>query len=126
MKKLSVLLFCVVIFASFTFSQEQYGNIRGVVVDEQGEPLPGVAITLESELYNLRSLVTSDGGIFRFLNVSVGPCRVKCELSGFKTYIQENIEMTVGFNVDLRVKMELATLEDAAGAVDESHPGDAG
>ena len=120
MKKLSVLLFCVVIFASFTFSQEQYGNIRGVVVDEQGEPLPGVAITLESELYNLRSLVTSDGGIFRFLNVSVGPCRVKCELPGFKTYNQENIEMTVGFNVDLKVKMEIATLEEEVVVVAQS------
>jgi len=95
MKKLSLFLFCIAVISSFTFSQEQYGNIRGIVVDEEGEPLPSVTVTLESELYNPRTLLTSDGGIFRFLNVSVGPCRVKCELSGFKTYIQKNIEMTV-------------------------------
>jgi hypothetical protein len=120
MKKLSVLLFCIVMFSGFTFSQEQYGNIRGVAVDENGEPLPGVTVTLESELYNPRSQVTSEGGIFRFLNVSVGPCRVKCELPGFKTYIQENIEMTVGFNVDLKVKMEIATLEEEVVVVSQS------
>ena len=120
MKQLSMLVLCLVIFSSFTVAQEQYGNIRGVVVDENGEPLPGVTVTLESDLYNPRNLVTSDGGIFRFLNVSVGPCRVKCELPGFKTYIQENIEMTVGFNVDLKVKMEIAALEEEVVVVAES------
>lgn len=120
MKKLSVLLFCIIVLSSFTFAQEQYGNIRGVVLDEQGAPLPGVTVTLESELYNPRSLITTEGGIFRFLNVSVGKCRVKCELSGFKTHIQENIEIAVGFNIDLKIKMEIATIEEEVVVVAQS------
>ena len=120
MKKLSVLFICLILFSSLAFSQEQYGNIRGVVTDEQGVPIPGVTVTLESELYNPRSLITTEGGIFRFLNVSVGKCRVKCELSGFKTYIQENIEMTVGFNVDLRITMEIATIEEEVVVIAQS------
>jgi hypothetical protein len=39
MKKLSILLFCLIIFSSFAYSQEQYGNIRGVVLDKEGNPM---------------------------------------------------------------------------------------
>ena len=81
MKKLSVLLFCLVIFSCFTFSQEQYGYIRGVVVDEQGEPLPGVAVILECEMFGQRSVSASEGGIFRFLNLPPGIYSLKCELA---------------------------------------------
>jgi len=37
MKKPFLLFFCLIVISCFTFSQEQYGNIRGVVVDEQGK-----------------------------------------------------------------------------------------
>src|SRR4030043_1770102 len=89
----------LLLISAAVLAQEQYGNIRGQVLDKQGNPLPGVNVTLESELYNPHSMVTSEGGIFRFLNVSLGEFRVKCELSGFKTYVQENIDVRVGFNV---------------------------
>jgi len=120
MKKFTVLLLCMTVFSGFLFSQEQYGNIRGVVLDEEGEPLPGVAVTLESEQYNTRSFITTEGGNFMFLNIPPGKYQVKCELSGFKTYIQENIDIVVGFNVDLKVKMEIATLEEQVVVVAES------
>lgn len=120
MKKPFILLTTFLFFVGLCFSQEQYGNIRGLVLDEEGVPLPGVTVTLESELYNPRSVITSEGGVLRFINVSLGMCRVKCELSGFKTYIQENIDIRVGFNVDLRVVMTPATLEEEITVVAES------
>lgn len=120
MKKLSLLLFCIVIFSSFTFAQEQYGNIRGVVVDEQGIPLPGVNVILDSELYSDRAVVTTESGIFRFLNLTPGVCQVKCEMPGFRTYVQENIVVRVGGNVDLRITMEAATLEEEITVVADS------
>ncbi|MGD2246424.1 MAG: TonB-dependent receptor [Candidatus Aminicenantes bacterium] len=112
MKKIFVLCVTILFFTGFSIAQKQYGNIRGIVTDEEGNPLPGVTVTLESELYNPRSVLTTEGGIFRFLNVSVGLCRVKCELSGFRTYRQENIDMRVGGNVDLRIVLEPGTLEE--------------
>jgi len=120
MKKLLTLAIAFLLFSGFCLSQEQYGNIRGVVMDTDGKPLPGVTVTLESELYNPRSATTSESGLFRFLNISVGMCRVKCELSSFKTYIQENIDIRIGVNVDLKVVMEIATLEEEITVVAES------
>jgi hypothetical protein len=110
----NITAFCVafLLFAGFSIAQEQYGNIRGVVVDEEGGLLPGIAVTLESESYNPRSIITSEKGIFRFINVSLGKWRVKCELSGFKTYIQEDIDIRVGINFDLRIVMTPITLEE--------------
>lgn len=120
MKKFSALLFCILVVVSSTLAQKQYGNIRGVVLDEQGAPLPGVTVTLESELYNPRSLVSSQGGIFRFLNIPVGKCRVRCELAGFKTHVQDNIEIVVGLNVDLKIAMKIATIEEEVVVIAES------
>jgi hypothetical protein len=120
MKRLSALLFCIVIFSGFAFSQEQYGNIRGVVVDEQGEPLPGATITLECTMFGRRSVPASEGGIFRFLNLSPGTYSLKCELPGFKSHIQEVIDIRVGINFDFRVALEPAALEEEVTVVAHS------
>jgi hypothetical protein len=120
MKKISVLFFCLLFLSSLTIAQEQYGNIRGVVLDVEGNPLPGVTVTLDSDLYSDRAMISSEGGVFRFLNLATGKCSVKCELSGFKTFIQENIIIQVGSNIDLKVTMELTSLEEEVTVVAES------
>ncbi len=112
MKKQTILLITFFLITGLSFAQVQYGNIRGVVSDDEGIPLPGVTVTLESERYASRSAITSEGGIFRFINVSMGICRVKCELPSFKTYIQENIDIRIGANIGLKIAMEPAALEE--------------
>ncbi len=112
MRKLAILFIALFFFSGLDFSQEQYGNIRGVVLDEQGHPLPGIVVTLDSDLYNPRSVTTTEGGIFRFINVPVGNYHLTCELSGFKTYIQEDISLVVGLNIDLKIAMEPAAIEE--------------
>lgn len=83
-----------------------------MVLGEQGDSIPVVTVTLESELFGSRSTITSTGGVFRFLNVSVGLYRIKCEIPGFRTYIQENIDIRVGLNVDLKIAMKPAVLKE--------------
>ena len=112
MRRLPILLIIFLLITGLCYSQEQYGNIRGVVMDAEGVPLPGVIVTLESGKYESRSVVSSEGGVFRFINVALGIWRVKCELPGFKTHIQENIDIRIGFNSDLKIVMEPATLEE--------------
>ncbi len=106
-----IFLFCLFI-SGISLAQEQYGNIRGKVTDANKEPLPGVIVTLECPLYGTRSMISSSGGIFRFLNQPSGTYSLKCELSGFKTYIEENIIIRVGSNFDFPVVLEQATLEE--------------
>jgi len=98
-----LLALCVsLFFVGPAMAQEQYGNLRGVVVDKDGAPLPGVSLALESAKYGLRTAVTSEAGIFRFINITPSIYTLKCELQGFKTYLQENLDIRVGSNFDLR------------------------
>lgn len=108
----------IFLVAGFSFTQ-QYGNIRGIVTDHEGKILSGAKVTLEGE-FAPRSVVTSESGIFRFLNLSPGKYTVKCELSGFNTYIQENVEVQVGVNVDLKVRMTLATTVNEVTVVEQA------
>lgn len=104
----------------FMYSQEQYGNLRGIVVDTEGEALPGVKVTLETEEYGSRSMTTTTGGIFRFLNITPSLYTLRCELAGLKTYIQQNLDIRVGINFDLEIIMEPATLQEEVTIVAES------
>jgi len=117
MKKLFILLTTFLLITGFCFAQEQYGNIRGMVMDDKGIPLPGVTVTLESERYASRSVITSEGGVFRFINVSIGTYRVECELPAFNSYFQENINIRVGVNVNLKIVMEPTAIEEAVTVV---------
>lgn len=111
MKKLSIMLTIFLLITGLCSAQEQYGNIRGSVTDTEGTPLPGVTVSLESEQYAPRYVITSESGVFRFINVSLGVYQIKCELPGFNTYIQENIDIRVGFNAELKIVLELAVLQ---------------
>ncbi len=111
MKKSAIVFIIFILLTFYSFGQEQYGNIRGTVVDPDGMPLPGVTVTLEGP-YAPKSLVTSGGGIFRFINILPGTYSVKCELSGFSPFLQENIIIMIGSNVDLAVKLLPATLKE--------------
>lgn len=116
MKKIQAgfcLFLIILLFTSGgTLAQEQYGHIRGKVTDSNKEPIPGVTVILECPLYGMRSMVSSPSGVFRFLNLATGTYSLKCELSGFKTYIEENIIIRVGNNFDFPVVLEQAVLEE--------------
>jgi hypothetical protein len=120
MKKPAIIFIMFFFFLGFAFTQEQYGNIRGVVMDGQGNLLPGVTVTLDSKLYNSRSVTTTQGGIFRFINVYPGTYTLHCELAGFKSHIQENLIIRVGNNFDLQIVMEPAVLEEEVTVIAQS------
>ncbi|TRZ92735.1 TonB-dependent receptor [bacterium] len=107
------LAFCLsILFVGPSMAQEQYANVRGQVVDTDDQPLPGVTVTLESPLFAPRSETTFPSGIFRFINVTPGVYTLKCGLQGFKTYLQQNLDLRVGSNFDLKIVMEQAALQE--------------
>ena len=62
------------------------GEIAGLVMDANGEGLPGVAVTLKGEKLFQRFLtvVTNDKGAFRFLELEPGRIRAGVCASGFR------------------------------------------
>jgi len=108
-----ILVVSLILFLSIPLmGQLRTGNIYGKVVDNEGNPLPGVAVTLTGLLTAPVAAGTSAEGLFRFLSLS--PAKdysLKTELQGFNTEIKQNIIVVVGANVNLTIIMKMSSLQ---------------
>ena len=114
MRKTLFVLFLILVLVALGESQvSQTGSIRGVVTDQNGEPLPGVSVTVTSpSLIGTQSTITNDKGVFRVPSLPPGVYEVKLELPGFKTLIQSGIVVRVGMTVEIGFKMEQSQLAE--------------
>ncbi len=108
------------ICTALTYSQEQFGRVYGTITDEEGMLLPGVTITLESDVIPTRTTTTGEKGFFRFINLSPGEYKITFELPGFVTQVREKIPVSVGGTVDFRIVMRATTLEEEITVTAES------
>lgn len=89
------------LIAATASAQNQTGNIFGVVVDNSGDPIPGVTVTLTG-IAAPQTFVTSDSGDFRFPSLSPGRYLVTAELSGFGR-TEQRVEVNVGRSSEARI-----------------------
>lgn len=85
----------------------QTGNLFGTVVDNQGQALPGVTMTL-SGIGAPRVQVTDAQGRFRFPELPPGTYMLRAQLEGFSTMDYPNIHIYVGRNTEIEVTLQLA------------------
>ena len=72
-----------------------------------------MTVTLSGSKVTTQTVVTSEGGNFRFLNLPVGRDYIlKCELSGFQNVIREQLILSYGRDVELTIIMPLARLSE--------------
>jgi hypothetical protein len=112
-KKILVILGTLILLCSLIHAQIRTGNIYGKIVDTEGNPLPGVTVTLTGALTAPVTVITSVEGAFRFM--ALPPAKdyvIKAELKGFKTLIRENIIVVVGKNTELTLVMEIGKIEE--------------
>jgi len=95
-------------------AQVLYGSIVGNVVDPSEAPVPGATVTVtQRETGFSRSTTTSDLGSYSFPNLPAGTYEVRVSRSGFQTYTQSDVHVTI--NSVARVDVRLAV-----GAVTET------
>src|ERR1051325_9452511 len=124
MKVRAIVLALAAILASsgLAFAQgQQTGEIFGKVTDQSGAALPGVTVTLTSPIL-LQPLTAgpSATGPNRFPRWNFGPYTAKFELTGFKTIVQQDIIITVGFSAPVNAKMEISTVQETITVTGES------
>ena len=108
-----VILFTLMcVFGPDVYGQE-FGAIKGVVKEANGDPIPGVVATLTgSKIINM-STVTSDGGNFRFLSLPVAAdYTLKIELQGFKTVVHEKVAVTFARDVNFQISLEPSPISE--------------
>ena len=65
----AVLFFCLGLVSFLGAQGKLTGSINGKVVDTEGNPLPGVTVTVQGPaLQGKMSFVTTESGSFRFLD----------------------------------------------------------
>jgi len=88
------------------------GIISGTVTDVDGNPLPGVTVTLDSYEIPSQTNFTRVNGTYRFVALPAGQYTVTFALTGFTTMINENAPVSVDANTTLSVSLTLASVEE--------------
>jgi len=113
MNKKKIMLLSLV-FVFFFWTQAwgvETGEIKGKVVEENGEGLPGVEITAQSpRLQRKRTILSSLTGDFHFPILPVGKYTLTFRLEGFNPVTQENVVVRLGQVTNLKVTMELSEI----------------
>lgn len=104
------LLALLALLAGGAQAQLETGNLFGTVTDQQGEPLPGVTITLTG-IGAPQVRITNAEGQFRFLNLDPGTYALTAELEGFSTVEYPAVEIRVGRTTTVNVTMSPAIEE---------------
>ena len=92
---------------------QNFGEIVGKVVDEQGAVLPGVTVTLSGPALMVTQMsVANDRGLYRFPAVPSGTYKVTFDLPGFSSLVREDIVVPVRQTVTLEVQMKVARLQE--------------
>jgi hypothetical protein len=118
MKRLGTILAILLFFSSVNtltaqISSRETGSIKGVVTDTEGQPVPGVNITLTSPaLMGKVTDVSRQDGAYRFVLLPPGVYTLLAEMQGFQTVRQESVDIRLGLTVTLNIKMPQATLEE--------------
>ena len=90
------------------------GTISGHIVDPDGLPIPGVAVTASSPaLQGVRTATTSTNGDYIIPFLPAGDYAVSFELQGFTTVKRTNIAVSMAATRILDISLRVATLAEA-------------
>jgi hypothetical protein len=101
-------------------AQSSTGTVSGLAVDEHGDVVPGVEMTLTNEETGLRKQQATDGdGGFVFVLLPPGLYNLQAQRAGFATVTYKRVQVNVGDRKGLRVLLkagqvaESVTVEEA-------------
>lgn len=116
-------LTCVALSASAATlaAQGAVAELRGRVIDESGASLPGATVTLTHlETGVTRTTVSSETGAFVVPALQVGAYDIRVELSGFSTFVQQNLRLAVGESANLSFALKLASIQESVTVTGET------
>jgi hypothetical protein len=110
--------FLAIFFAlgAFTFATAQVNksNMSGVVRDSSGAVVARAEVRLTNTGTGVvRSEVSDDTGLYRFLLVDLGAYRLDVSASGFKKFSRDGIQLQAGETITSDVTLELGELTES-------------
>jgi hypothetical protein len=95
-------------------AQDARGTISGTVVDASKSLVPGASVTATNiAMGTSMSAVTNQDGFFQIPYLIPGAYKVTVELSGFKKWVRETVDVRVADRLELEVALEVGgTVEE--------------
>jgi hypothetical protein len=89
--------------------------ITGVVRDSTGLVMPGATVEASSPalIEKVRTVSSDEQGRYAIVDLRPGKYKVTFSLSGFRTMIQENIDLPSNFTATVNAELELGAVEES-------------
>ncbi len=104
------------VLAPWSWAQlNQTGTLAGAVLDAQGQPLPGVSVTIKSPAIILAQMatVTNDKGLYRFLSLPPGLYEITFALDGMDTLVRKDVKISVGQTTTIDAVLQMKSLSES-------------
>jgi hypothetical protein len=109
----SVVIIVIAMFTATALGAQQTGEVRGNIAEENGEVLPGVAITARSpRLQGIRTALSDKDGNFRLPLLPVGTYSLTFELSGFERLTLSDQSVRLGFTSSIFIVLKTSKLAE--------------
>lgn len=108
---------------SFGFSQSRdTGAIEGTVTTPEGDPLPGVEVTISSPrlIGGDQAVITNQFGRFRFPALPVGTYEAEARLQGFNPQKKVDIRLSVQQTLNVTFILTVGSLEETVEVIGEA------
>jgi len=103
----------ILLWATSALAQETRGTVLGRVVDASGAVVPRVAVRATNAATNVTVSTQSNAeGNYEIPYLLAGIYRLTAELTGFKTFVREGIEIRIGDRISIEIALQVgAALE---------------
>jgi outer membrane receptor protein involved in Fe transport len=105
--KRRIVVMMIALFTTILFSQTT-GKIKGVVLDENGEPLPGANIVVEGTTWGAES---DEDGYYYIIGVRAGTYSMKAQFIGYAPREAKDVRVRVGLTTTQNFKMSSEEIE---------------
>jgi outer membrane receptor protein involved in Fe transport len=103
----------LICFSPASLAQTATGGIRGVVTDASGASLPGATVTARNMATGVETRTTATGeGVYSVPRILPGKYSVAVEAPGFKKTEVTDIEVSIGKDAVIDVKLETGAINE--------------
>jgi hypothetical protein len=89
-------------------------EVDGHVTDPSGQAVVGATVRMiETDKHQIRTTTTDATGRYAMPNLPVGAYRLEVNSSGFKTYVQNGIELQVATNIEIPVVLQIGAVTES-------------
>lgn len=116
-----LLCLALIALAAAPCGAQTTASIFGTVTDESGAVIPDAKVLATNTLTNeVRAARSNEVGNFSMPALPVGAYTVRCELEGFRTWIQQGIELSLNRNARLDIKLTVGALSEKVTVISDA------